>query len=235
MNSEDDQQEQDDTEVVEAFPTGERFNESSGAVLHERGIPLALRVRSGFFEEAGLNLEGAQVSWEDIEYIAMGTIHHSLGSMEAPKGMMRQVVGKIMGKNDRAEAKAPRFQESIFLDLYSSSHDAPFRFEAANINYKSFLGKDALYISRHNYFRLVVRIARKAIKAALNDNAYHFLLRRRDQVRTYSAVYDFELESQNDLARLEHLHKTAELDLSNDSYTTEEEETGNEEFERADQ
>ncbi|MBS2034391.1 hypothetical protein JST97_05360 [bacterium] len=217
----------DDVEVIETFATGEKFSESSGQVLHERGIPLALRVRSGFFEENGLNLEGAQVDWADIEYIALGIIHHSLGSMDPPKGMMRQVVGKIMGKNDRAEAKAPRYQESVFLDLYSSKHDAPFRFEAAAINYRSFLGKDALYISQHNFYRLLVRIARASTAARVNDNAYYYIIRRRDQVKTYAAIYDYELESQNDLGRLEFLRTTTELDLSRDSYTSEEDELDN--------
>ena len=219
MQEEDDEQ----VEMLSAFETGERFSDAPSAVLHERGIPLALRVRSGHFEEGGLNLEGAQVFWGDIEFIALGTIRHVLGSLDAPKGMMRQVVGKMMGKSERAESKAARFQESVFLDLYSSSHDAPFRFEAANINYKSFLGKDAQYISQHNFYRLVVRLARGAQKASLNDNALAFILRRRDQVRSYAAVYDFELEVQNDLARLEHLTKTTQIDLSRDSYVTEEE------------
>ncbi len=216
----------DDFQVVETFPTGEKFSESSGQVLHERGIPLALRVRSGFFEEGGLNLEGAQVLWPDIEYLSLGIIHHSLGSMEPPKGMMRQVVGKIMGKNDRADAKAPRYQESVFLDIYSSKHDAPFRFESAAINYKSFLGKDVLYISQHNFYRLLVRIARAASNACVNENAYQYLVRRRDQVKIYGAIYDYELESQTDLGRLEFLKRTCDLDLARDSYTTEEEAEG---------
>lgn len=214
----------DGAELIESFPTGEKYTgESSGAVIHERGIPLALRVRSGAFLENGLNLEGAQVEWGDIEYISLGVIRHSLGSMEPPKGMMRQVVGKIMGKNERSDSKAPRFQESMFLDLYSSRHDAPFRFEAANINYRSFLGKEALYISQHNFYRLCVRIARNSERAAVNDNAYHYLLRRRDMVRHHAAIYDYELESQTDLGRLDFLHKTSEIDLTRDSYTSEDE------------
>ena len=224
-----DEQFEDDgnVEMIETFQTGEKFSESTGQVLHERGIPLSLRVRSGFFEEGGINLEGAQVAWEDIEYIALGIIHHSLGSMEPPKGMMRQVVGKIMGKNDRADSKSPRYQESVFLDLYSSKHDAPFRLEAAAINYRSFLGKDALYISQHNFYRLLIRITRASTQARVNDNAYYYIIRRRDQVKNYPAVYDYELESQTDLGRLEFLRTTGELDLTRDSYTSEEEEFEN--------
>lgn len=221
--SDEQSEDDDDIQLVESFPTGEKFTESSGQVLHERGIPLALRVRTGFFEESGLNLEGAQVAWDDIEYISMGIIHHSLGSMEPPKGMIRQVVGKITGKNDRAEQKVQRYQESTFLDLYSSKHDAPFRLEAAAINYRSFLGKDALYISKHNFYRLVVRIARGATKARVNESAFNFIQRRRDQVKVYAAVYDYELESQNDLARLTMLRATHEIDLTRDTYVSEEE------------
>lgn len=218
------QEEQEDVEVLTAFDTGERIRETPAVIVHERGIPLALRVRSGFLDESGLNLEGAQVPWADIEYISMGVIHHSLGSMEPPKGMMRQVVGKIMGKNDRAESKGPRYQESTFLDLYSCNHDAPFRFEAANINYRSFLGRDAAYISQHNFYKLVVRICRQCSEARINENTYNFLTRRRDQVKSYPAIYDYELESQTELGRLEFLRKTADMDLTRENYTLEESE-----------
>lgn len=216
-------QEDDGVEMITAFATGEKFgDQASGAVLHERGIPLAMRVRSGHLEN-GLNLEGAQLAWEDIEFISLGIIHHSLGSMEPPKGMMRQVVGKIMGKSDRAESKNPRYQESIFLDIYSNKHDAPFRLEASNINYRAFLGKEALYISQHNFYRLLVRIARGAKGAFLNENAYQYIQRRRELVRSHAAIYDYELESQTDLGKLESLRKTVDVDLSRDAYATEDE------------
>jgi len=222
------QEDDDGVEMITAFDTGEKFGEQPpGAVLHERGIPLAMRVRSGHMEN-GLNLEGAQVAWEDIEFISLGIIHHSLGSMEPPKGMMRQVVGKIMGKSDRAESKNPRYQESIFLDIYSNKHDAPFRLEASNINYRAFLGKEALYISQHNFYRLLVRIARGAVRAHLNENAYQYIQRRRELVRSHPAIYDYELESQTDLGRLDTLRKTVDVDLTRDSYATEDEMIGDE-------
>lgn len=211
----------DQVEVLSTFDTGERVGPTS--VIHERGIPLAQRVRTGAFEDSALNLEGGVVPYSEIEYIALGVIHHNLGNMEPPKGMMRQVVGKIMGKNDRAESKASRVQESTFLDLYSSAHDAPFRLEAANVNYRAFLGKDAQYISRHNFYRLVVWLARRCSQARVNDGLRAFLERRREGVKTYGAVYDFELETQNELARLESMTAVSDLPLSSDSYANEDE------------
>ena len=46
-------------------------------------------------------------------------------------------------------------------------------------------------------------------------------------MKNYPAVYDYELESQTDLGRLEFLRTPGELDLTRDSYTSEEEEFEN--------
>ena len=74
----------------------------------------------------------------------------------------------------------------------------------------------------HNFFRLVVRIARGATQARVNEAAAHFLLRKRDQIRAVGAIYDFELECQNDLRnRLEQLRRTSEMDLTRDNYADE--------------
>jgi hypothetical protein len=131
--------------------------------------------------------------------------------------------GKIMGKDDRAEKKVRTQQEFVLLDLYLSSQDAPFRLDSASLNYREFLGGDSAFISKHNFYRLVVRLGRKAVNARLNDNAVAFIRRKREQMRPHGAIYDFEVETQGDLLRrYDTLKQTAEMDLSRDSYATEE-------------
>ena len=211
-------------EILEAWGTGEHYRdrESTGVVQHQRSFPLPLRVRSGSISDEFLELEGAQVPWEDIQLIALGVIHHSLGSTEPPKTMVRQMFGKMMGKDDRGEKKGQNRQEFILLDLYLSSQDAPFRFDSASVNYREFLGSDLAFISMHNFYRLVVRLARKATQARINDNAFAFINRRREQIRPHGAVYDFELESQGGLrSRAGTLKTTLDVDLSRDHYTEE--------------
>jgi hypothetical protein len=213
----------DEVRFLNVELTGERAApEPSGIVQHTRAVGLAMRVREGKLTETHLELEGAQVLWEDIKLLSIGQIHHSLGSMDPPKTMVRQMFGKIIGKDDKAERKGKSHQESFLFDIYTASSDAPFRLDSVNLNYRSFLGSDQQFISMHNFFRLVVRIARGASQARVNEAAYYFLFRKRDQIRPVGAIYDFELECQNDLRnRLEQLRKTSEMDLSRDNYADE--------------
>lgn len=211
-------------EILESWGTGERYQdrEPTGVVQHQRSFPLPLRVRSGAIGPEALRLEGAEIAWADVRLISMGIIHHSLGNMEPPSGMVRQMFGKMMGKNDRAEKKAKNHQEFILLDIYLESQDAPFRFDSANINYREFLGSDVAFISMHNFYRLFVRLLRGAVNARVNDNAAAFLARRRELMRPYGALYDFELDAQGDLRnRYEQLKATKDFDLTRDNYADE--------------
>jgi hypothetical protein len=214
---------EDQVQFLNVQLTGERAQpEPTGVVQHTRAVGLAMRVRAGCITETHIELEGAQVAWGDIQLVAMGQIQHSLGSMDPPKTMVRQMFGKIMGKDDKAERKAKNHQESFLLDIYAANSDAPFRLDSVNINYRSFLGADQQFISMHNFFRLVVRIARGATQARVNEAAAYFLMRKRDQIRPVGAIYDFELECQNDLRnRLEQLRRTSEMDLTRDNYADE--------------
>ena len=222
--SEHPEEDEEDIEIVEAYGTGERHIEPlvPGVVQHQRSFPLPLRVRSGSLSEEFFLLEGAEVPWGEIKLLSLGTIHHSLGNMDPPKTMVRQMFGKLMGKDDRAEKKAARHQESILLDLYLGNQDAPYRFDSVNVNYREFLGADLAFISMHNFYRLVVRIARKATAAKVNDNCLAFLNRRREQIRPHGAVYDFELEAQADLRnRYANLKNSTDVDLTRDNYVEE--------------
>ena len=211
-------------EILESWGTGEKYQDRqpTGVVQHQRSFPLPLRVRSGAISPEFLRLEGAEIAWTDIRLFSLGIIHHSLGNMEPPSGMVRQMFGKIMGKNDRADKKVKSHQEFILLDLYLESQDAPFRFDSANINYREFLGSDVAFISMHNFYRLFVRLLRGGVKARVNDNAAAFLARRREQMRLYGAMYDYELDAQGDLRnRYDTLKAAKDLDLTRDNYADE--------------
>lgn len=212
----------EEVQILHVSHTGERADGNPAPVIHNRTIPLALRVRQGALSEAALVLENEEIPWEHVQYVAVGVVHHALNNMEPPKTMVRQVFGKIMGKDDKSERKAKNHQESILLDIYTGTSENPYRLDSVNVNYKAFLGGDQQFISVHNFYRLLVRLARLAKEARLNEAAVNFILRRREQIRPSAAVYDFELECQNEYRnRLDTLKKTTDLDLSRDNYAEE--------------
>ena len=207
-------------EILNISYTGERAG-PVGPPQHERAVPLPIRVRTGCIDAEGLTLEGTLLPWDSIQYLALGLLHHSLGSMEPPKTMVRQVFSKLTNKDDGSVRKIAQYQEAWLLDIYGAPTDPPFRLDCVNINYRSFLGTDVAMISMHNFYRLVVRIARGATTARVNQYLTSLIKRRRDQIRPYGAIYDFETECQNELYQLQMLPLTSDLDLSRDNYATE--------------
>lgn len=214
-------EEGDEVQILSTRTTGEVHRAPAsvpGAVHHTRSTPLPMRCRAGFITEEALHLEGTEVPWNTVELLAVGQIHHSLGDMEGPKTMMRQMFGKVMGKDGKDDKKAPRYQEFVFLDVIARGHESPFRLEAANINYRQFLDGEVAFISWHNFYKLVVRVARHATQARLTESAQAFLNRRREQMKKFGAVYDFELDTQHALSRLDTLPATKEADLSRENW-----------------
>ena len=212
----------EDVEILSTHTTGELHRAPAttpGAVHHTRSTPLPMRCRAGLIAEEHLTLEGVEIPWSQIQLLAVGQIHHSLGDMDGPKTMMRQMFGKVLGKDAKDDKKAgPRYQEFVFLDVIAQGYDSPFRLEAANINYRQFLDGEVAFISWHNFYKLVVRIARLARAARVTESAQAFLNRRREQMKKFGAVYDFETDTQHALARLDTMPAVGEADLSRENW-----------------
>jgi hypothetical protein len=224
------EEDEDGVLILDSQYTGEfaRPAAPAGPPQHERAVPLALRVRGGTIASEGLTLEGNFVPWDTVQFLALGQVHHSLGSMDPPKTMVRQVFSKLTNKDSGSGSsrKNTQYQESMLIDIYAAPSMPPYRLDSVNLNYKSFLGQDIAMISAHNFFRLAVRLARGATAARVSTSYAALLKRRRDQIRPYGAIYDFELDCQNSLNALESLPRTVDLDLTRDNYV--EEGAGNE-------
>lgn len=189
---------------------------------YARSTPLPTRVRSGQMEKDCLLLEAVEVPWQDIELITLGVIDQIVRDADAPKTTMQKMMGKVMGKED--DKKSSRGQKEVrevyLLDLYVKGHPGAFRIDSGNLNYRSFLDEVG-YVSLHNFYRFCVRLVRGASGTRVDDSMVAFLNRRREAVRHYNAVYDYELEAQQMLDRIDSLTPQAELDLSRESWVDE--------------
>lgn len=195
--------------------------------MHERSTPLPRRVKSGKITDQALTFdipdqEPLEVPWDQVELMALGLIEETPTDVSGPKGAMRQMFGKLTGKaSDNEERKMRQVREVYLLDVFVAHHDRPFRMDSATVNYKAFLGADMSFVSFQNFFRLATRLARNAINAKFDESLVHFFNRRRDQVRKYSAVYDFELELQQIRQKMEHLPGHDQLKLERETWADE--------------
>jgi hypothetical protein len=223
VTDENDNQDQDDevvihtTHVVEAAPDGEHRPR-----MYERSAPLPSRIRDGSFEENHLVAGGEEIPYEAIEYLALGVIDQMVKASELKKGPLSKMVKKVTRgeEGDSAKDRAAQTREIYILDVFTSLQDQPFRFAAANVNYKSFLDK-VTYVSMHNFFRFVVHFARKVPQATVTASTAAFIAKKRDKVAHYDDFHDFELEVAQQFRFDRDLMPVSEVDLSRDNYIEE--------------
>jgi hypothetical protein len=176
-----------------------------GPLKHERSTPLPLRVKSGAMGQDFLLLETAHqtvdVPWEDIRFVALGWIEEERWEDDPKVALVR--MGEFLGGQNKAKKEATRpknVRESYYLDIFVEGRPEPFRLESSSLNYKAFLGQVS-YISFQNFYRLVHRLCSGARQARFDDSLAAFLARRRDRVRRYRALYEFEAETQEVLQK----------------------------------
>ncbi len=191
---------------------------------HERNTPLPNRVRDGQFEDDVLILQGAEIPWDDVQFMALGVIDQVVKDADGPKGVFRKMMGKVMGKEEQKQSgskdRSRQVREVYLLDMVVAGYDQVFRLDSGSINYRQFLDEVG-YVSLHNFYRFCVHLARRATKSRIDASLEAFLGRRRESLKHYAAFYDFELEMQNMAEDLEAQTPQSELDLSRDSWVEE--------------
>jgi hypothetical protein len=180
---------------------------------------LPVRVKSGEFSEGALNLETAngrcEVSWDQVEFICLGVIEDQVGEGPANRSGLRNMVRKLFfGENNNEQVKR-KTRDTYLLDVYVRGQEPPYRFEAINVNYRSFLGRVS-YISAKNFLRLVARLASKSRESYLDASTVALLEATRERIRRYASVNDFELESTLHRERLDTQTKCSSLEIGRD-------------------
>ncbi|MCA9794168.1 MAG: hypothetical protein KC910_20310 [Candidatus Eremiobacteraeota bacterium] len=191
-------------------------------LIHERGTPLPTRIRDGQFEDEHLMLDGLRVPWDDVYFMALGIIDQVVKDNDGPKGVFRKMMGKARGSDDESKSsnRGRHVSEVYILDLFVDGYEQAFRFDSAAINYRQFLDEVG-YISMQNFFKFCVHLARRTTRARFDASLVGFLGRRRELVRHFDAIYDFELEVQNFIDRMDDQTEQKDVDLSRDSWMDE--------------
>ena len=218
---------QDDVIIHEAMvvPPGETPGlppSEPAAPRFERSTPLPVRIRDGSFSESHLNAGGEQIPWTSVRRMSLGIIEQMVKDSELKKGPLRQMVQKVTGGEDNNSAKdrAKQVREVYILDVFTDIQDQPFRFEAGNINYKSFLDKVG-YVSHHNFFRFCVHLSRRLPHILVTNSVVAFLGKRRERVARFQDFHDYELETDQQFKTDRDITPMSSVDLSKDSWMDE--------------
>lgn len=218
---------QDDEVIIHeavVVPAGETPGLPSGEYVPRftRAAPLPTRVRDGSFQEGHLDAGGEAIPWSSVRRISLGIIEQMVKDSELKKGPLRKMMQKVTGGEDTSSAKdrAKQVREVYILDLFTDLQDQPFRFEAGNINYKSFLDKVG-YVSHHNFYRFCVHLARRTPHAQVTQSTVAFLNKRREKVARFQDFHDYELETDQQFKTDRDVTTLEGVDLSKDSWMDE--------------
>lgn len=188
----------------------------------ERSAPLPTRVRDGSLQQDFLDAGGERIPWTSVRFVALGVIDQMVKDSEPKQGPLRKMMQKVVGGEDTGSAKdrAKQVREVYLLDVFTELQDQPFRFEAGNINYKSFLDRVG-YVSHHNFFRFVVHLARRVPHAIITNSMANFLAKKRERVAHFADFHDFELETEQQFKFNRDVLPLEGIDLSVDSWVEE--------------
>lgn len=211
-----------ETSVVDPVEAAALRSKPKTAPRFERSAPLPTRVRDGSFEEEYLDAGGERIPWASIKFLALGVIDQMVKDSELKKGPLRKMMQKVTGGEDTNSAKdrAKQVREIFLLDVFTELQDQPFRFEAGNVNYKSYLTKVG-YVSHHNFYRFVVQLARHVPHATITQSLAAFLGKRREKIAHFPDFHDFELETEQQFRFERDVLALEGVDLSNDSWVEE--------------
>lgn len=191
-------------------------------LFHKRATPLPNRIKSGYFTDEALvgETSGAtiEIPWDSIEHVALGMIIErseqdasAYKVQKLVKNFSRMAQGNV---RDDDKDKIVTLKPTNFLDIYCSNREEPLRFDSSSINYRSFLKDKLSHVSFQNFFRLVREICQHSQKACFTDSVQAFLEWKRDKVKTYNTVHDFEHDTFLCFSRGRHLVSWADLDFT---------------------
>jgi len=167
------------------------------------GLPT--RVKAGEFTPTSLAMETSTgrvvIPWQQVELITLGVIEEGLGEKTSRSGVRNMVRKLLFGESSQEQQQKPRIRETWLLDVYTVDNPSAYRFDSGMVNYRSFLGQVS-YSSAQNFLRLAARLVSSASDSRLDASVMALLSGQRDRIRRYGAVYDYELESAQQRARL---------------------------------
>lgn len=162
--------------------------------------PLPLRIKSGSFEKQCFSIETAgeifEIPWENIELLTLGVVEEDVGNPQGPKSGLRNLIRKVFfGEETSQNALKRAVREVYLIDVFVKELATPFRIESTSVNYRKLL-PEAGFVSFLNFLELVKVISRRAVAARVDASCFALMKGRRENVRRYPAIYDFDLESQ---------------------------------------
>lgn len=174
--------------------------------MENRG-QLPIRVRSAVLKADPIQVSTSRgdflIPRDSVVFISFGIIDEEVGFSESRQSSLRKMIrSALFGEDQGTETSPKSFRHVHLMDIFVKGEERPFRIDGAHFNYRSVLD-EVSHNSADNFRNLMASLIRSCPNCFFTRSAQGFILRRKEEVKHYNGVYDFEIESQQCRRRMD--------------------------------
>jgi len=161
----------------------------SGGSIHEEGLEVDLRDRK------------VLLSWAMIKKIFLAIVEEPLLSIPPTayvrfKESLNNFIGRFFLSIDATKdekSQAFKTQGKIYLEMFVSEQEQPYRIDTTTLNYRGFLPQID-YVSDKNLRNFLTRLSERLPGAAFDPSFWAYLGNKKEEIVKFGSVYEFQRE-----------------------------------------
>ncbi len=173
----------------------------------ESGGQLPLRVRSMMLKAGSFQVSTSSgefvIPRDSVVFITFGIIDEEVGFSEARQSGLRKMIrGMVFGEEQVPHAPQKSYRHVHLMDVFVKGEERPFRIDGAHFNYRLILDEVG-HNSNENFRNFMASLISLCPNCYFTRSVQGFILRRKEEVKHYNGVYDFEIDSQQARRRMD--------------------------------
>lgn len=129
----------------------------------------------------------------EIRMVCLGIIEEPLLDPPTPAyARVKEAIGKLFSFERKQKSQPlPRSREKVYLEMFVSGRDRPFRFDSESLNYRGFIPEVA-YQSETNLKKFLGALQKELPDCKFDESFQAYVSNDKSNVKRYIGIYEFQ-------------------------------------------